>query len=58
MTVDTKSMRQLLETTPGERVAMMKADMAKLLDVVDAGQTAALALANLSRILPPVAIAA
>ena len=53
MTVDTTSMRQLLETVPGEQVAMNKDDVSKLLDVVDAGQTAALALAGLFCILPP-----
>ena len=58
MTVDTKSMRDLLEAAPGDRVAMEKDHVRKLLDVVDAGQTAAVALAGLARLLPPMAIAA
>ena len=53
MTVDTISMRQLLETAPGKRVAMDKEDVSKLLDIVDVGQTAALALAGLFCLLPP-----
>jgi hypothetical protein len=52
MTVDTVSMRKLLEAAPGSRVAMEKGDVAKLLDVVDAGQNAALALAGLTRLVP------
>jgi hypothetical protein len=52
MTVDTKSMRKLLEAAPGDLVAMDKDHVRKLLDVVDAGQTAARALAGLNRLLP------
>lgn len=58
MTVDTKSMRELLEAAPGDRVAMEKDHVRKLLDVVDAGQTAAVALAGLHRLLPSSAMAA
>lgn len=58
MTVDTKSMRELLQAAPGDRVAMEKDHVLKLLDVVDAGQTAAVALAGLTRLLPTPALAA
>lgn len=58
MTVDTKSMRRLLEAAPGDLVAMDKDHVRKLLDVVDAGQTAARALAGLNRLLPMPATAA
>jgi len=53
MTVDTKSMRDLMDATPGDRVAMEKAHMRQLLDFVDAGQTAAQALAGLNKLLGP-----
>jgi hypothetical protein len=57
MTVDTTSMRQLLETAPGEQVAMWKEDVTALLDVVDVGQNAAIALADLICLLPMAAAA-
>jgi len=46
MTVDFKSMRHLLETAPGEKVAMNKDVVAKLLDVAEAGEAVALALSG------------
>ncbi|WP_267397714.1 MULTISPECIES: hypothetical protein [unclassified Sphingomonas] len=52
MTIDTKSMRKLLEAAPGNKVAMEKDHVRRLLDVVEVGQSAALALAGLSLILP------
>lgn len=53
MTVDTRSMRELLDAAPGNHVAMEKDHVRKLLDVVDAGQTAAFALVDLTRLVPP-----
>ena len=58
MTVDTITKRQMLEAAPGDRVAMDKDHVRKLLDVVDAGQSAALAIANLCHLALPMAIAA
>lgn len=58
MTIDTNSMRELLRKAPGKLVAVDVDDMHQLLDVVDAGQSAAIALANLGRLVPAVAIAA
>ncbi|WP_267395323.1 MULTISPECIES: hypothetical protein [unclassified Sphingomonas] len=58
MTIDTKSMRKLLEAAPGNRVAMEKDHVRRLLDVVEVGQSAALALAGLSLILPEQAVQA
>lgn len=58
MTVDTTAMREMLEAVPGDRVAMDKDHVRRILDVIDAGQTAALAIANLCRLSPPSAIVA
>lgn len=58
MTVDTTAMRKMLEAAPGDRVAMDKDHVRKILDVVDAGQTAAWAIANLCRLSTATAIAA
>lgn len=58
MTVDTNAMRQMLEAAPGDRVAMDKDHVRTILDIVDAGQVAASAIANLCRLSPPSAIAA
>jgi hypothetical protein len=58
MTVDTNAMRQMLEAAPGDRVAMDKDHVRTILDIVDAGQIAASAIANLCQLLPSQANAA
>lgn len=58
MTVDTNAMRKMLEAAPGDRVAMDKDHVRTILDIVDAGQIAASAIADLCRLSTPLAIAA
>jgi len=58
MTVDTNAMRQMLEEVPGDLVSMTKDDVQVMLSIIDAGQSAASAIANLCRLSTASAITA
>ena len=51
MTVDTKTMRDLVAASPGDRVEMQKTDFASLLDHLERGQSAERTLKRMRGVL-------
>lgn len=51
MRYDTKTMREMVDATPGETVAMGKIDLGNLLEAVARGQRAEDDLATMRRVL-------